>query len=137
MHGFVVSPEGRDRYRIWVRGHEIVVDQPVADGGDDAGPTPTELFVGALVSCVAFYGGRFLARHGIDPDGFLVEGDFGFAADRPARVERIAVEVTAPFALSPDRLGAFRAVVEHCTVHNSMRETPDVRIDVVEAERAA
>ncbi len=35
--------------RLGIRGHEVVVDQPVADGGTDAGPTPTELFVGGLV----------------------------------------------------------------------------------------
>jgi len=55
-----------DRFAIQVRGHRLVVDQPVADGGQDAGPTPTELFVGSLAACVAFYARRFLARHDLD-----------------------------------------------------------------------
>jgi putative redox protein len=137
MNGFVVVSEGRDRYRISVRGHEVVVDQPVADGGEDTGPTPTELFVAGLASCVAFYGGRYLARHGIDLDGFVVEGSFEFAPERPARVGKIAIEVFAPFALPKERWSAFRAVVEHCTVHNSIRVPPEVDLRVVAAERVA
>jgi uncharacterized OsmC-like protein len=137
MTGFVVVPEGGDRYRVSVRGHHVVVDQPVGDGGEDAGPTPTELFVTGLAACVAFYGGRYLARHGIDPEGFEVEGGFEFSSDRPARVARVLLEVRAPFALPQDRWAALRAVVEHCTVHNSIRRPPEIEIAVVAAERAA
>ena len=137
MNGFVVVPEGGDRYRVEIRAHEIVVDQPFDDGGEDTGPTPTELFVSGLAACVAFFGGRFLARHGVDPEGFLVEGEFTFAGDRPSRVERITLDVQAPYALPQERWAAFRAVLEHCTVHNSLRQVPEVRLAISSAERAA
>jgi putative redox protein len=51
---------GDDRFAIDVRGHEIVVDQPVDAGGQDTAPTPTELFVASLAGCVAFYARRYL-----------------------------------------------------------------------------
>nr|MDT0663529.1 hypothetical protein [Micromonospora sp. DSM 115978] len=51
-----------ESYRIGVRGHEMLVDQPVPQGGRDSAPTPTELFVASLASCVAFYAGRYLDR---------------------------------------------------------------------------
>ena len=35
-----VASLGGDRHQIMVRGHEIVVDQPVESGGEDAGPIP-------------------------------------------------------------------------------------------------
>jgi uncharacterized OsmC-like protein len=41
-----------------VRGHLILTDQPAGYGGDDVGPSPTELFVTAVASGVAFYAGR-------------------------------------------------------------------------------
>jgi uncharacterized OsmC-like protein len=41
-----------DRFAISIRDHMITVDQPVADGGQDTAPTPTELFVASLASCV-------------------------------------------------------------------------------------
>lgn len=41
------------RYRctVPVRQFEIVVDEPPSAGGDDTGPTPTELFLTSLASC--------------------------------------------------------------------------------------
>ena len=77
-----------DRFTLGIRDHDVVVDQPVNDGGTDAGPTPTELFVGGLASCVAFYAGRFLARHGIEREGLSVACDWAMADERPNRVSR-------------------------------------------------
>ena len=74
-----VAHRGGDRFRIRVRGQEIKVDQPVGDGGEDTTPTPTELFVTGLASCVAFYERRYLARHGLPADGLEVA-----AGTRPA-----------------------------------------------------
>lgn len=123
-----IEHEGGDRYRVRVRGHELVVDQPVEDGGEDAGPTPTELFVAGLASCVAFYAGRFLRRHGLPTEGLAVDCSFNFAEDRPARVGEISVAVHLPEGFPEERRAALRAVVEHCTVHNSLRQPPEVEI---------
>jgi uncharacterized OsmC-like protein len=123
-----IEHEGGDRYRVRVRGHELVVDQPVEDGGEDAGPTPTELFVAGLASCVAFYAGRFLRRHGLPTEGLAVDCSFAFAEDRPARVGEVSVAVHLPEGFPEERRAALRAVVEHCTVHNSLRQPPEVEI---------
>jgi len=40
----------------------------------------------ALASCVAFYVGRYLVRHGLERDGLRVTAKFAMAADRPAQV---------------------------------------------------
>jgi len=42
----------RDRFSIEVRGHEVMVDQPLAAAGTDLGSTPTELFAASLAACV-------------------------------------------------------------------------------------
>lgn len=46
----LVTHVGDDRFTIQIRGHGIVVDQPEERGGDDEGPTPTELFVASVAS---------------------------------------------------------------------------------------
>jgi len=137
MSDISVTYEGGDRYRIGNRGHEAMVDQPVEDGGEDSAPTPTELFVAGLASCVAFYGGRYLARHRLSTDGFAVDCSFAFATSRPARVASIEIAVTLPEAFPPERREAFLAVVEHCTVHNSIVTRPDIRIALARERRAA
>jgi len=125
-----------DRFVVDIRGHKLTVDQPVSAGGRDAGPTPTELFVAGLATCVAFYARRYLARHRIDDTGLAVEATFE-AGDRPARVTRIEVVLTPPTALPADRLEAFLAVAAHCTVHNTLLDPPQVDILAAPPARAA
>ena len=119
-----------EAYEVAVRGHRLVVDQPADAGGQDSAPTPTELFVASLASCVAFYAGRFISRHGYSRDGLAVSVDYDMASDRPARVGGIRLTVRVPAGLPPERWAALRAVVSHCTVHNSLANPPSVTIDL-------
>ena len=120
-----------ESYEVSVRGHRILVDQPAGAGGLDAAPTPTELFVASLATCVAFYAGRYLTRHGYRRDGLTVSAGFDMAPDRPARVSGIRLTVLAPADLPPGRRSALLAVVSHCTVHNSLASPPSVAIDLI------
>ena len=47
----------------------------VGDGGEDTGPTPTELFIASLAGCVAFYARRYLDRHDQPTEGLTVEAE--------------------------------------------------------------
>ena len=120
-----------ESYEVSVRGHRVLVDQPADAGGLDAAPTPTELFVASLATCVAFYAGRYLTRHGYGRDGLAVSAGFDMAGDRPARVSGIRLTVRAPADLPAGRRPALRAVVSPCTVHNSMASPPSVAIDLI------
>jgi len=136
MANIVVRYLQGDRLTAAVRGHEVTVDQPVSDGGEDLAPTPTDLFVSGLATCVGFYAERFLRRHGLDPTGLVVECDYDFSEARPARVNEIRIAVTAP-GLPDGRREPFARVIEHCTVHNSLVQPPTVTIDLVRSEEAA
>lgn len=117
-----------EAYEVAVRGHRVLVDQPADAGGADNAPTPTELFVASLATCVAFYAGRYLTRHGFSRDGLGVSVDFDMADDRPARVAVVRLTVRVPDDLPAERRPALQAVVSHCTVHNSLTTPPDVTI---------
>lgn len=125
-----VVAAGGDAYRISVRGHTLLVDQPVDAGGDDRGPTPTDLFVAALAGCVAFYAGRYLARHGMATDSLRVSADYDMATDRPARVAAVRLRLAVPEDLAQQRRPALLAVATHCTVHNSLADPPTVDIQL-------
>ncbi len=119
-----------ESYEIAVRGHRILVDQPSDAGGEDTAPTPTELFVASLASCIAFYAGRYLTRHGCDRTGLAVSASYDLATSRPARVSGVRISVKVPTGLPPERWPALQAMVSHCTVHNSLRIPPEVRIEL-------
>jgi uncharacterized OsmC-like protein len=120
----------REAYEVTVRGHRLVIDQPAGAGGQDSAPTPTELFVASLATCVAYYAGRYLTRHGYSRDGLAVSVGYEMASDRPARVSAVRLAVRVPADLPPERWAALRAVVSHCTVHNSLVVPPSVTIDL-------
>ncbi|MEP7369411.1 MAG: OsmC family protein [Dermatophilaceae bacterium] len=123
---------GGDRFEINVRGHLIAVDQPVRHGGDDTAPTPTELFIASLASCVAFYARRYLSRHNLPTDGLAVEATFDMGS-RPARVSGVNLRLIVPDGVPAERREPLLAVANHCTVHNTLTQTPDVSITLAEA----
>ncbi len=122
-----VTHAGGEAYAITTRGHTVLADQPADAGGDDAAVTPTELLVASLASCVAYYAGRYLARHGLDRDRLEVVADFTMATGRPARVGAIRLRITAP-DVPAERQAGLLAVASHCTVHNTLRQEPDIAI---------
>ena len=122
--------ESGECYEVSVRGHRLLVDQPADAGGQDAAPTPTELFVASLAGCVAFYAGRYLTRHGCSRDGLGVSVGYEMANDRPARVTGINLTVRVPADLPSKRWPALQAVVSRCTVHNSLVSPPKVDINL-------
>jgi uncharacterized OsmC-like protein len=132
MPNLSVTHQTGDRFELQVRGHQLLCDQPLADGGTDQGPTPTELFVASLAACVGFYARRFLARHHLDADGLQVQATFTMSPDRPARVATITLRLLLPQRLEPSRRRALLAVVDHCTVHNSIRVPPEVHVTLDE-----
>jgi uncharacterized OsmC-like protein len=124
-----VDHDGGDRFRIAVGHHTLIVDQPVADGGDDSGPTPVELLVAGLASCVAYNVRRFLARHELPEEGLSVTADVGMAA-HPDRVREIRLQIHLSADLPPQRRAALLAVAAHCTVHNTLLRPPAVAIEL-------
>lgn len=123
----VARHESGHRFTLRIRDHELTVDQPRGSGGEDAGPSSTELFVASLVGCVAHYGQLFLARHGLSGE-VSAEADWSvdLGTERLAAVE---IRVDAP-AVAPEVEGDFLEAVEHCLVHNSLRSAPDVAVEV-------
>jgi putative redox protein len=124
-----VNHKGDDVFEIAIRGHLLHVDQPVGAGGSDTAPTPTELFVASLASCVAFYVRRFLVRHHLPTAGLTVDATFAMA-DRPARVGEITVSIDLPEGVPDGRRSALLAVASHCTVHNTLEDRPAVTIEL-------
>lgn len=116
-----------DRFAIGIRGHRVTVDQPLADGGEDTAPTPTELLVASLASCVAFYALRYLARHHLPTAGLSVTADYAMGT-RPARVSDFRVDIHVPDGVPTQRHDALLAVASHCTVHNTLTDRPTVTI---------
>jgi uncharacterized OsmC-like protein len=131
----VVTHAGGDVLHIVARGHKMLSDQPVEDGGDDTAPTPTEIFIAGLGACVAYYAERFMRRNGLSTDGLTVTCRHTWA-ESPHRVGEIDLAVDAP-GLTDAKRAAFTRVIDHCTIHNTLRRPPEVRTLVTSRQTAA
>ncbi|HEX5646044.1 MAG TPA: OsmC family protein, partial [Nitrospira sp.] len=107
--------------------HRVVTDQPAEDGGQDAGMSPVELFVGSVASCVAYFVGQFCARHNISRDGLSIEAEWALA-ETPHRVGRIDVIIHLPHRIPAELKDRLLKVAHGCTVHQSIASALTVTI---------
>lgn len=122
-----------DKFRVETRDHVVLVDQPGEEGG--IGPTPVELLVMALAACAAHYAVGHLREEGLPADGLSVRGRWSMRAD-PARVGRVALRIVVPTRLTAAQQDRLRQVVDHCTVHNTLRIPPLVEVAIAETNLA-
>ncbi|TAL09816.1 MAG: OsmC family peroxiredoxin [Nitrospirae bacterium] len=122
-----IAYKGGARFDVTSGRHTIVTDQPVGDGGSDAGMSPVELFVGSLGGCVAYFVGRYCARHQIPCAGFTVDVEWS-SAEQPHRVGAVAIKLNLPADLSPEQGEKLLKVAHGCTVHQSLIVPPKVEV---------
>jgi len=115
------------------RGHRVLCDQPASNGGTDTGMTPPELLLASLGTCAAYYAAQYLKNHGLQPQGLEV----GVSADkeqRPARLARFRIDVTAP-GLPPDHEPGLLRAVNACLIKNTLAQPPAIETTVHAADR--
>lgn len=115
------------RYDITNGKHRVITDQPVEDGGQEAGMSPVELFVGSLAGCVGYFVGQFCGRHGIPREGLSVEAEWAMA-EGPHRVGRIDIGIHLPHRITSDQRERLLKVAHGCTVHQSIALPPNIDI---------
>jgi putative redox protein len=86
-------------FDIQVRGYPLVSDEPVTLGGDDEGPTPTELMVAGLAACAADEVVKCLVAIGARFEPTEVGADFAWDAEG-RRVASIRLSVALPEEIS-------------------------------------
>ena len=80
--------------RVGTRGHEIAVDEPVEEGGTDAGVMPTELLCASIASCFCLALAFTAGKRGRELPGLQVAVR-RVRAGRELRYERFEIEARA------------------------------------------
>jgi len=113
------------------RTHTVIIDQPKDGGGQDQGPTPSELFVDSLGSCIGVYVLAFCKNTGLNPDGMRIILDWKKADDKPARIKSISAKIELPNADVGQRKAALLKVAEACLIHETIKHQPEISITLV------
>lgn len=116
----VATWEGGYQCRVAVRQFEIVSDEPPTAGGEDAGPTPTELFLASLSTCFAMAVAHVARKRGMEIPGYqvAVSGEY----DGP-RFKKVRVEVRPEEHVEGMKDLLERALAV-CYVSNTLRNLP-------------
>jgi putative redox protein len=80
--------------RVDARGHEIAIDEPFVDGGQDAGVMPTELLCASIASCFCLAMAFTAGKRGRELPGLQVVVR-SVRAGRELRYERFEVDARA------------------------------------------
>ena len=121
------------RFEVEARSHSVVCDQPLDNGGDDAGMTPPELMLASLGTCAEFYAVQYLRTRKLQDRGVEVTVT-AQKLMQPARLGNFRIHVTCPMALNLEQAEGLRKSVHHCLIHNTLLSAPKVEIEVAVGE---
>lgn len=130
-----VSYIDRFKFTVEARSHSFICDQPLENGGEDAGMTPPELLLASLGACAEFYAVQYLRTRNIDDHGVEVT----VTAEKllkPARLGDFRIHVTCPVELSDEQTEGLRRAVHHCLIHNTLLSVPNIKIDLAVGQPA-
>jgi putative redox protein len=118
---------------IW-KGHVIRTDQPAREGGDDAQPSPFDLFLASIATCVGFYVVQFCRSREIDTTGLGVEMSLSRSAEKKL-IETVSIEITLPRGFPEKYRKAVLRSADQCTVKRHLLEPPEITLELRDAGR--
>jgi uncharacterized OsmC-like protein len=114
------------KFEVETRGHRIICDQPVNNGGEDAGMAPPEFLLASLGTCAGFYAAQYLKTRSLPMDGLEVK----VVAEKktaPARLGKFHIDVRTSVDDPRHQEGLLRAV-KACLIHNTLLHSPEIEI---------
>jgi putative redox protein len=102
-------------HRVHARGHELAIDEPSDQGGEDQGPTPQELLAASLAACTAITMEMYAARKDWDVGPIEVECEYA-PGERGAPTE-FKLVLRLPDRLTEEQVERLRLIASKCPVH--------------------
>ncbi len=118
----VISSASRYGQRVTIRQFELAVDEPPTLGGDDGGPTPSELVVAGLGSCKAITLKMYAERKGWPLED--VQVDLSYRMQDKHFV--ITAELTLIGSLDEAQRQRLLAISDRCPVHRLLTASASI-----------
>ena len=113
---FRLDPAKNLAHSVQIRAHTLKTDISEAEGGDDAGPSPHDLYDAALGACKVLTVLWYARKKGIPVDDIQATVEPDDSGER-AGIYRLAVKLKIQGALSDAQLKELQAVADKCPVH--------------------
>jgi putative redox protein len=106
------------RHVVKVREHQLGVDEPIGEGGDDTGPSPQELLAASLASCTAITMEMYAARKGWNIGDVEVACEYA-PAERGCPT-RFSLVLRFPAGLTDEQVTRLKVIAAKCPVHRTL-----------------
>lgn len=111
-------------------GHTIETDQPFDDGGKNEAPSPFDLFLASIATCVGFYVVQFCRTRELSTEGLKVEMKLHWNQERKL-ITDLALEITLPEGFPDKYRDAVLRAADHCTVKRHLEDPPEVKLHLL------
>ncbi len=106
------------KHHVKVRGHDVVVDEARASGGEDAGPDPQEMLAIALASCTAITMEMYAMRKRWNIGEVEVDVEYEPAQrGSPTKFHQV---IKLPKELPDDQRERLMQIAAKCPVHRTL-----------------
>lgn len=131
MDLITIKHEAGLAFSVNIRDHKFIVDMPKDSGGEDKGPSPADLLVAALGSCMAMHMALYGKTVSLSLAGLELNLVYNIAEEiGKKRIANITVDVHMPQDLGP-REAAFLRAGQNCLIRNSLEKSPEIDVAVI------
>jgi putative redox protein len=125
----VVTLPGGKRVDAQVGRHLVRTDQPVQGGGEDAAPTPFQLFLASIGTCAGIFVAGFCQKRGLPTEGIRIVERLRHAEDGALAGVELDIEVPQGF---PEKYhDALVRVADQCSVKKAIQTQPQFAVRTV------
>ena len=125
----LVDHLGEVQFEVKARGHTIVCDQPMENGGFDEGMTPPEFLLASLGTCAGYYAVQYMKARNLPMEGLRIRTTAD-KAKAPARLTDFRIELELPGQLDARHREGIMRAVHACLIHNTLLNPPRIDVEV-------
>jgi putative redox protein len=112
------------------KGYNILTDQPAVAGGEGAAPTPFDLFLASIGTCVGIYVKSFCEQRSIDA-GKIVIKQLMEMNPQTRLIGKITFEMHLPGEFPVKYKDALIHAANHCAVKRHMMNPPEFDYNIL------
>jgi len=106
---------------VQIGNHALTIDVPAEMGGKDRGPTPPQIFIASIASCISAFVANYCKTAGLNAEGMSVSVSFE-KAEKPIRLVGLKGVIRLPNCDPGNRAKAILHVAHNCPVHRTILE---------------